>query len=208
MIDFFAEYDQSSGRVLQCLIVERPYEGNFMESGRGYLGIDAPINWGEQDTPTKALFVVDGALEWIETAPLTSLRADAIASIDRAAETLRLAIISQPTQTEEYRRVEGQARAWAAAGYPEDEAPRGVSGWAQAKWRDGWTNRQACDDILATADAWLAILDTIRDLRLANKEDVRHATSSEAIGAIVADMKTDMRAIAAQMNIPLDLEQA
>lgn len=82
MIDFFAEYDTATGRVLQCLIVERPYEGNFMESGRGYLGIPEPINWGEQDTPTKALFVVDSALEWIETAPLEDLRAAKNAAIN------------------------------------------------------------------------------------------------------------------------------
>ncbi|NTB05838.1 hypothetical protein, partial [Agrobacterium tumefaciens] len=147
--------------------------------GASLVRYDAEVSWAGRRN-TEVAHLVDDEVVWSDPTPIEQLRADAIGQIDAAGEALRMAILSLPTQSEEYRRVEAQARAWRAAGYPEgddDVVPRGVTGWAQAKWRDGWTNRQACDDILATADAWLNILDTIRDLRLANKEDVRHAAS-------------------------------
>lgn len=157
---------------------------------------------GRRDT--EAAYWRDGTIEWVDHAVLADERAAAIDAIDAAGEALRLAVINRmTTQTEEYRRVEPQARAWRAAGYPESDeepAPRGVRSWASAKWRAGWTNRQACDDILATADSWYEILDTIRDLRLANKEDARHAATAGEIAAIVADMQADMRSLALQIN--------
>ena len=172
------------------------YEGEFSREGRG---------------DTEAAYLRDGSIEWSETQSLDALKAHAIQGIDLAGEALRLTVINRmTTQTEEYRRVEAQARAWRDAGYPEGEegagAPRGVRGWAMAKWREGWTNRQACDDILATADGWFEILDTIRDLRLMNKEDVRHAQDSDAIRAICADMEADMGSMAAQMQLPTATE--
>ncbi|MBD8531584.1 MULTISPECIES: hypothetical protein [unclassified Massilia] len=208
MIEFFAEFDPDTRIVSQCLAVERPYQGNFMEAGRSYIGLPGPIDWSEQSTPTEVLHLIDEVPKWIETAPLAQIRAQAITAIDAAAESLRLAVVNRMTmQSEEYRRVEAQARAWREAGYPEEEggagAPRGVAGWAMAKWRDGWTNRQAADDILATADGWMHILDEVRDLRLMNKEDVRHAAEGAEIAAITADMRIDMRAMAAQLNLTL-----
>lgn len=169
-----------------------PFNGTFTRQGR---------------RDTEAAYWRDGAIEWEDHAVLEDERAAAIDAIDAAGEALRLAVINRmTTQTEEYRRVEAQARAWREAGYPESDeatAPRGVRGWTAAKWREGWTNRQACDDILATADGWYSILDTIRDLRLMNKEDVRHAGAAGEIAAIVADMEADVRLMAAQLQLTL-----
>lgn len=183
-----------------------PIEPPPPEEGIEYRLLTQPIDWHGAPSETSVLLWNNGVLAWHEAAALAEVQAGAIEAIDAAGEALRMAILSLPTQSEEYRRVEVQARAWAAAGYPEGEGidvPRGVTGWAQAKWRDGWTNRQACDDILATADVWLSVLDTIRDLRLLNKEDVRHAATPEETRAIVSDMRADMQALARQLNLTL-----
>lgn len=152
---------------------------------------------------TEVAYFRDDTVIWIDTASLAEHRTNAIGAIDAAGEALRLAVISKMTQTPEYERAEQHAREYRAAGYPEGEdayVPPGVSSWAMAKWRAGWTARQAADDILATADRWYALLDDIRALRLANKEDVRHATTAGEVAAIVADMDADMRALTLQMN--------
>ncbi|WP_305821402.1 hypothetical protein [Massilia brevitalea] len=194
--------------VLGVMWHEDPDDGPIKPQASPLLGTRL-VPHGEEFTregrrDTESAYWRDGAVEWEDHAVLEDERAEAIDAIDAAGEALRLAVINRmTTQTEEYRRVEPQARAWRAAGYPESEealAPRGVRGWAVAKWREGWTNRQACDDILATADSWYEILDTIRDLRLANKEDARYAETVGEIGAIVADMQADMRTLALQIN--------
>lgn len=207
MIEFVAESDRATGAVIQCLQIEYPTEGNPFRADYDYLPLPASVDWGAQPSPTSQLVRIGDAVEWRETASLAAAQAAAIDAIDAAGEALRLAVINRmTTQTEEYRRVEPQARAWRAAGYPESDeapAPRGVRGWAAAKWREGWTNRQACDDILATADSWYEIIDTIRDLRLMNKEDVRNAAAAGEIATIVADMEADVRLMAAQLQLTL-----
>jgi len=177
--------------------------------GIRYFRVNTLDFFRDRPSPTSVLRrYAEGAARWEEVAPIAELRNRAIQQIDAAGEALRLAVVNHMTmQTEEYRRVEAQARAWREEGYPEEEggpsAPRGVRGWAMAKWRDGWTNRQAADDILATADGWMYILDEVRDLRLANKEDVRHAADAAEIAAISADMRADMRTLAQQINLTL-----
>jgi len=152
---------------------------------------------------TEAAYWIDGAITWVDETPIEQYRAGGIDAIDASGETLRMAVISRMTQTPEYVRAEQHAREYRSAGYPEGEdayVPPGVASWAMAKWRAGWTARQAADDILATADRWYALLDEIRTLRLTNKEDVRHAATAGEVAAIVADMTADMRALALQMN--------
>lgn len=202
--DYFAAVD-AEGVVRRQLARQIPNDSAAMPSDEfTYYRIGVPIDWSTQPTSTSVLRWNDGALAWEETECIEHHRAAGINAIDSAGEALRMAVINRmTTQTEEYRRVEPQARAWRDAGYPESDeapAPRGVRGWAAAKWREGWTNRQACDDILTTADSWYEILDTIRDLRLANKEDVRNAITAGEVAAIVADMEADMQALALQMN--------
>lgn len=205
---YFADV-MPDGYVRACLPGEGEDDGSlFVPEVEGHaVMLDGPINWRGPTQTSVLYWDLEVGLHWKEgatEADLSAIREQAIDAIDAAGEALRLDVINRmTTQTEEYRRVEPQARAWRAAGYPESDeapAPRGVRGWAAAKWREGWTNRQACDDILATADSWYEILDTIRDLRLANKEDARHAVTAGEVATIVADMQADMRALALQMN--------
>jgi len=179
-----------------------------------YLQVDPPFDVASRPgSPTQRMFWEDGAVAWRETVGLPVLRARAIEAIDAAAEALRLAVVNgMPTQTEEYRRVEEQARAWRAAGYPDTQAggataavgaPRGVRGWAAAKWREGWTERQACDDILASADRWQELLDSLRDLRLLHKEEARHAADADALAQAVADLQAGLRSLAAPFELTL-----
>lgn len=141
----------------------------------------------------------DGAIVWEDAVPVEQHRLEAIDAIDAAGEELRLAVISKMTQTEEYKLAEQHAREYRAAGYT-GQAGRGVTGWTRAKHRDGWTDRDSADDILATADRWYGLLFDIRDARLAAKEDVRHATTAGEIAAIRAGMEASMQALALQMN--------
>jgi hypothetical protein len=129
----------------------------------------------------------NAVLEWQDKPVWVVGLADHIAfgltAIDAAAEKARLVVIEQQTNVPEYLRTEPQARAFKAAGYPEDDVPPCVASWAKAKWRDGWTAQQAADNIVATADRWNGLMDAIRELRLCAKEDVRHATSSPEVSA-------------------------
>ena len=208
----YARVNDETG-VLECRVGSLPPEGIGpvlpppVEPGFTYHLLTEAVDWSGRPSDTAIMLWNGGAYRWHETAPIEQIRAAALQAIDASAEAMRMAVVNRMTmQTEEYRRVEAQARAWREAGYPEGEGvdvPRGVTGWAMAKWRDGWTNRQAADDILATADGWMQILDTLRDLRLANKEDVRHATDPVTIAAIRSDMQADMRAMAQQLNLTL-----
>lgn len=196
------------GCVRACLPGEGEDDGSlFVPEVEGIaVMLDGPINW-RGPTPTAVLYwECELGLHWKEgatAADLPAIREQAIDAIDTAGEALRMAVISRMTQTPEYVRAEQHAREYRAAGYPEGEdayVPPGVASWAMAKWRQAWTARQAADDILATADRWYALLDEIRALRLANKEDARHATTAGEVAAIVADMQADMQALALQMN--------
>jgi hypothetical protein len=153
---------------------------------------------------TEVAYLRDDVIVW-EASPLPACQARALQQIDAAGEALRLAVVNQMTmQTEEYRQALQQAQAWRAAGYPETEeqpAPPDVVSWAVAKWRNSWTAQQAADDILATATLWATVISTVRTLRLANKEDVRHADDTTSINAIVADMRADMRMLAQQLGL-------
>lgn len=139
-------------------------------------------------------------LVWVETMPLASAITTAIDTIDGAADAVRLEVISRQTNTEEYKRSEQQARAFKAAGYPSDDVPPCVASWVRAKYREGWTARQAADDIIATADHWYGVLDAIRDLRLCAKEDVRHAASNGDVSARVLQFKSDLSTLTTEVS--------
>lgn len=109
----------------------------------------------------------------------------ALAQIDAQCDAARLRVVGDPVRVKEYERTQVQAEAYKAQGYPAD-VPTTVKSWQDAKWREGWTAQQACDDILAAAAQWLAALDAIRDLRLKAKEDVRAASSRAAIDTALA----------------------
>lgn len=168
--------------------------------------LPAPIDWAAPPG-ARLKWVGFGVMPVWEAPALAGLREAAINDIDAAGEAVRLAVINRmPTQTEEYRQALAQAQAWQAAGYPETEenpAPADVASWAMARWRDGWTARQAADDILATAATWAGILSKIRLLRLLNKQDVLHAATPEEVAVIRAEMAADMQKIAQGLGLSL-----
>ena len=184
------------GRIRGCFTYDGPDEGppephwETQAEGSPVL-LAAPVDWAGP-TPTSVLYWKDGAQVWIETQPLVDAIADAVATIDTAADVARMEVIARQTNTTEYQRAEVQARAFKAAGYPDDEVPSCVASWAKAKRRDGWTARQAADDIIATADRWYDVLDAIRELRLCAKEDVRHAAGNDDVAARVAQFAADL----------------
>ena len=95
--------------------------------------------------------------------------------IDKASDSARLKIIVDPTRAIEYRQAEQEAMQQKATGYT-GQAPPTVHTWATVK---GWTDKDAADDIIATAALWNKALYTIRDIRLFAKEAVRIATSED-----------------------------
>jgi len=145
---------------------------------------------GRRDT--EMAYLRGGEVVWVDTQLLADAIAEAVASIDSAADAARLKVIARQTNTAEYQRAEVQARTFKAAGYPHDDVPSCVASWARAKHRDGWTAGQAADDIIAMADLWYDVLDAIRDLRLCAKEDVRHADDNRDVDARVEQFTTDL----------------
>lgn len=114
-----------------------------------------------------------------------------LARIDALCDAARLGVVGDAARIKEYERTEAQARQYKAQGYPAD-VPTTVKSAQQAKWREGWTAQQACDDIIAAADRWLAALDAIRDLRLKAKEDVRAASGKGEIDAAMTAFTTTL----------------
>lgn len=186
------------------------YSDRMPDLPRGQIAhvmVDRVMGFPRMAAPTTKLYITNGELQKVGPDELDALKREAIDAVDAAGEALRLAVINRmPTQTEEYRQALAQAQAWSAAGYPEAEespAPSDVTSWAMARWRDGWTARQAADDILSTASTWAAILSEIRLLRLLNKQDVLHAATPEEVAAICSDMDADMLAIAQGLGLSL-----
>jgi len=159
-------------------------------NGQVYYAWEGKLSFAEP-TPTSVL-EWHGEPVWVETASLADLVLRAIDQVDSAGDAARALVISKQTNALEYQRAEIQARAFAAAGYPASAVPRNVAGWAAAKHRNEWTAQQAADDIIATADRWYDLLDDIRDMRLAAKEDARHAADAAEVTARADQFATDL----------------
>lgn len=85
------------------------------------------------------------------------------------------------TKATEYLRAESDARAFKSANYT-GVVPNTVAVWAEVK---EWSAQQAADNIIATADLWLQVEDTMRAHRLREKEAIRKATTSSEIITII-----------------------
>lgn len=109
----------------------------------------------------------------------------AIAKIDQDTDAIIRDCIGE--RGNEYKLAEEEAKSFKAAGYPAATVPASVKSWADAK---GWTAQQACDDILATAAAWLNAQTSIRTNRLARKEEARNATTAAGVDAALASWAT------------------
>lgn len=162
--------------------------------------IGTTFAWNEPSPTSKPTWPVGAtAIVWVETAALADLVAAGITKIDATANSMRAAVLTQPTNAEEYHRAADQARPFKAAGYT-GAVPESVQAWADAKHRDAWTVQQATDDIVATADLWDSKLDGIRRLRLLAKEDVRHAADGSAIAVRVQQFVTDLNSLMAGLT--------
>lgn len=90
------------------------------------------------------------------------------ASVDKAADDARSAVVGDPLLAVEYSRTAVQARAYADAGY-KGEVPAMVAAWAIG----GRTAQQAADDIITQANQFESALTQLRTIRLAAKEQIR-----------------------------------
>jgi len=134
---------------------------------------------------TEAAHLVDDAVVWVETVPPADVIKEVLDRIDADADAARVSVLVKTTKAEEYMQAEAQARAWQAAGYL-GAAPPDVASWAAAKYRDGMTEQQAAENILAQADQYRSLLSGIRALRLKHMEDARHAIDAAGARAALA----------------------
>lgn len=120
--------------------------------------------------------------------PLAQCRAEAISQIDRAAETARLAFITDGAgQALVYRRKSDQARACLAQYDAQNQPPAGMFPALEAEV--GITAADVVDvaaTVVALEDAWAAIADAIEAIRLGAKRDVGLAPTPNTINNIVS----------------------
>jgi hypothetical protein len=96
----------------------------------------------------------------------------------------------------EYQKAEEQARSYRAVGYSGD-VPKAVAAWANAT---GKSAQWAADDIIATADAWHAAEDAIREQRLMCKQLARNATTDAALNLVRIQWSAFLTQIRAQLS--------
>lgn len=119
---------------------------------------------------------------WTEVAnlnlSLSELKSSAKIGIDMSAGQARARKVSKGEMVDqEYMRAYEDSIEYKNSGYS-GAAPSSVQAWASAK---GWTAQQAADDIIATRNGWMSILDSIRNSRLSGKANVDAATTETAV---------------------------
>lgn len=106
------------------------------------------------------------------------LKQDIIKYIDSTVDSIYAQAVGN--RTEEYKAAEAEAIAFKDSNYT-STASRLISDYAEIK---GWSNQQACDDILYQANAWRAAIAEIRKARLNLKESTRAATDEQQLNAV------------------------
>lgn len=139
------------------------------------------------------LIISDGLLEWRDDRAIENARLAAIDAIDAASDLARAAILVKNTNTIEYQVALADAIKYRDAGFA-GPVPRGVSSWSHAKRRQGWTDQQAAEDILATEARWMNALYFIREQRLDAKEMVRDAVTNAEVDALLATFTATLTA--------------
>ncbi|MDP1682726.1 MAG: hypothetical protein Q8L39_13265 [Burkholderiales bacterium] len=133
----------------------------------------------------------DGSLN-VTPMNLAAIKAQYKDQIDQACGGKRAVAVSQGDYiSEEYRRAYEDAIAYKDAGYT-GTVPSSVKAWKDVS---GMTNKAAADDIIATRDGYMALLDAIRTIRLNGKAAVDAAPTPDAILAAVATVNTSLSAL-------------
>lgn len=102
--------------------------------------------------------------------------------IDRAADAARSAVVVDPVRAIEYDRSREAAEKFKAAEYPTNDVPAMVAAWAIG----GRTPREAADDILHQAAAYMGALEFLRTLRLKAKQEVKDLYAQPNVPGAVA----------------------
>lgn len=113
---------------------------------------------------------------------------ESVRSIDQLGDKARLAVVGDAARIKEYERAQAHAEQYRNAGFT-GPVPSSVASWAKAK---KWTAQAAAEDILAASTRWYAALDSIRDLRLNTKEDIKRAVSVTEVDNIVTAFKSSL----------------
>lgn len=107
---------------------------------------------------------------------LSALQVSLCSQIDATADQVYVAIGGpSPGRLAEYQQAGNDAQAFKAAGYPAARVPSTIACWATAS---GMTAQAAADNIIATAAAWVNVLEGIREARLVGKSNVNKATTT------------------------------
>lgn len=121
-------------------------------------------------------------------------KSEMILAVDQLADEVYTVAVSSPAKLLEYQEAEKEAVAFKAD--PENIGAY-ITVWAAAK---GWTNTQAADDIILTANRFRSAMIYIRQERLAAKESIRAETSSFSnIQGIMAVYTAKMMYLKAQL---------
>ena len=132
-------------------------------------------------------------------------KADLINFIDKSTDAIYNAVIG--SRGAEYTTASAEATEFANGGY-QGIVPHSVSSWRDAKnianagregWID-WTDQQATDDILATAQAWVGAQQAIRSMRLVTKEKARIASNELALSTLLAQWEGFVAYIRSQLG--------
>lgn len=125
---------------------------------------------------------------------LDQVKASLCLDVDGAADIAYVDIGGpSPGRLAEYKQAKADAETFKAAGYTGTPADT-IASWAEAK---GWTDQQACDDILSTAASWEGALSAIRRKRLIGKSNVNAAADAAAAQSAADAATADIQAIPA-----------
>jgi hypothetical protein len=126
---------------------------------------------------------------------LATLQVSLCAQIDGAADQVYIAIGGpSPGRLAEYQQANADAQAFKAAGYT-GTVPATIACWVTAS---GMTTQAATDNIIATAAAWISVLENIREARLIGKKNVNTATNTADAQAAANNAITQIQATQAQ----------
>jgi hypothetical protein len=155
--------------------------------------LTSPIDWRARPSVSHVVKWNGGDWVWFDTETVHTKQARAIAEVDAYADACRLAVVGDAARIKEYEDAQLGAEQYRDAGYT-GPVPEAVEAWADAKHREGWTDQQAAEDILAASARWYSALRGIRRMRLDAKETIRAATTEQEVAATAATFHSNLTA--------------